>query len=72
MKLDRLQELKQKLTEGTDFSEIWSFYMDHFADHPEFIEFGRRAHNEHLDTVVRQTCQEMFSKKVKINHDLTI
>ncbi|BDA66065.1 hypothetical protein CAL7716_002310 [Calothrix sp. PCC 7716] len=72
MNLDRLQELKQKLTNDTDFSKIWLFYMDHFADHPEFIEVGGRVHNEHLDTVVRTTSQEMFGKKVKINHDLTI
>jgi hypothetical protein len=72
MKLDLLQELKQKLTNDTDFSKIWLFYMDNFADIPEFIEYGRRAHNKHLDTVVRKTCQEMFGRKVKINHDLTI
>ncbi|BDA66074.1 hypothetical protein CAL7716_002400 [Calothrix sp. PCC 7716] len=73
MKLDKLQELKQKLTDEKDFSKIWLYYMDNFADAPEFIEqHGRRVQNKHLDTVVRKTCQEMFGRKIKIHHDLTI
>ena len=35
MNIDRLQELKRKLTNDADLSDIWLFYMDHFADHPE-------------------------------------
>jgi hypothetical protein len=68
MKIDRLQELKQKLTNEADLSRIWLFYMDHFADHPEFTELGEPAHNEYLDAVVHKTCQQMFGKTIKINN----
>lgn len=73
MKIERLQKLKQKLTKEADLSQIWLFYMDNFADHPQFTDLGQPAHNEYLDAVVRQTCQQIFtrgifSKTVKITN----
>lgn len=72
MKIERLQELKEKLTSEKDFSNIWNFYMDRFADHPEFTDLGNPAKNKYLDTVVRKTCQEMFGNKIKITNSLLI
>ncbi|NDJ26266.1 hypothetical protein GS682_32830 [Nostoc sp. B(2019)] len=40
MNIDRLQSLKQKLASEADLSNIWLFYMDHFADHAEFTDLG--------------------------------
>ncbi|MEH2269267.1 MAG: hypothetical protein V7K68_12665 [Nostoc sp.] len=40
MNIDQLQELKRKLTNDADLSDIWLFYMDHFADLPEFTDLG--------------------------------
>ncbi|QLE57120.1 hypothetical protein [Nostoc sp. TCL26-01] len=68
MKIKRLQELKQKLAKEADLSVIWSFYMDHFADHPEFTDMGEPAHNEYLNVVVHKTCQQMFGKATKISN----
>ncbi|MBO3464016.1 hypothetical protein G7B40_022920 [Aetokthonos hydrillicola Thurmond2011] len=72
MKINRLQELKQKLTNEADLSDIWSFYMDHFADHPEFTDLGEPAYNEYLDAVVHKTCQQIFGKAIKIANFLLI
>lgn len=72
MKIERLQELKQKLRSEKDLSRIWLFYMDHFADHREFTDLGEPAHNQYLDTVVHKTCQQMFGKKIKINNSFLI
>jgi hypothetical protein len=66
MNIDRLQELKQKLTDVADLSDIWLFYMDHFADHPEFTDLGEPAENEYLDAVLHKTCQQMFGRAIKI------
>ncbi|MDF5721925.1 MAG: hypothetical protein PUP91_15875 [Rhizonema sp. PD37] len=66
MKIDRLQELKQKLTFEADLSHIWSFYMDHFADDPEFTELGEPADNEYLDAVIHKTCQHLFNRAIEI------
>ncbi|MBW4506939.1 MAG: hypothetical protein KME64_10550 [Scytonematopsis contorta HA4267-MV1] len=72
MKIDRWQELKQKLTNEADFSDIWLFYMDNFADHPEFTDLGKPAHNQYLNDVIHKTCQQMFGKKIKITNFLLI
>jgi hypothetical protein len=72
MKINRLHELKQKLTNESDLSKIWLFYMDHFADKPEFLDVGERAENKYLDTVIRRTCQQMFGKETKITDSLLI
>ena len=45
MRLVRLQELKRKLMKEKDFSKTWTFYMDEFADHPEFLEVGETCGN---------------------------
>ncbi|MEH2160950.1 MAG: hypothetical protein V7K38_07850 [Nostoc sp.] len=66
MKIDRLQEIKQKLTNESDLSHIWLFYMDHFADHPEFTELGQPAYNEYLDAIVHKSCKHLFGKATKI------
>ncbi|MCM0588907.1 MAG: hypothetical protein ACSI46_02665 [Gloeotrichia echinulata DVL01] len=68
MKIERFQELKQKLTNEADLSNIWLFYMDHFADHAEFTELGQPAHNEYLNTIIHKTCQQMFGKTIKITN----
>ncbi len=68
MNIDRLQELKQKLKNEANLSPIWLFYMDHFADHPEFTELGQPAHNDYLDAVLHQICQSMFSSAITITN----
>ncbi len=72
MNIDRLQELKQKLTIEADLSNIWLFYMDHFADHAEFTELGKPTHNQYLDGVLHNTCQQMFGRAIKITDFLPI
>lgn len=72
MKIKRWKELKQKLTNEKDLDKIWLFYMDHFADHPEFTDLGQPAQNQYLNDVLFKTCQQMFGKKIKITDFLSI
>jgi hypothetical protein len=72
MKIERLLELKQKLTSVADLSNIWLFYMDNFADHPEFTDLGEPTYNEYLDGVIQKTCEQMFGRAVKITDFLPI
>ncbi|MEA5618139.1 hypothetical protein VB711_09870 [Cronbergia sp. UHCC 0137] len=72
MNFKRWQELKQILTEDKDLSNIWTYYMDHFADHPKFINLGNRVQNEYIDAVVKKTCQQLFGQNVKITNSLLI
>jgi hypothetical protein len=66
MKLARLKQLKQKLLQEKDLSKIWLFYMDEFADHPEFIEVGSPKSDSFLEAVIPQICKQMFGTQVNI------
>ena len=68
MNIERLQELKQKLINEKDLSQIWLFYMDHFADHQEFTNLGEPTHNYYLDVVLDKTCQQMFGRAIMITN----
>lgn len=72
MNFKRWQELKQILANEADLSKIWLFYMDHFGDHPQFIELGQPVRNAYIDEVIKKTCQELFGKNVKITDSLLI
>jgi hypothetical protein len=72
MKIERLQELKVKLTQVKDLSKIWLFYMDHFADYPEFTDLGAPSPNSYLEAVLKRTCQQLFGKTVKISDFFSI
>ena len=72
MKMNRLYELKQKLTNESDLSKIWLFYMDHFAENLEFMELGNRAESEFLNAVLHKTCQQMFGGATKLTEFLLV
>jgi hypothetical protein len=72
MNTKRFEELKQKLSHEADLSEIWGFYMDHFADHLEFIELGQPAQNAYLDAVVHKSCQQIFGREMTITNPFLI
>jgi hypothetical protein len=72
MRLVRLQELKRKLMKEKDFSKTWTFYMDEFADHPEFLDVGEPVKTDFLEDVIPAICQKMFSKSSKISVPIII
>jgi hypothetical protein len=72
MKLVRLQELKRKLMKEKEFSKTWTFYMDEFADLPEFLEVGEPVSNAFLEAAIPAICQKMFSKRAKVSAPLII
>ena len=42
MDLDLLDTLKNKLTQSNKFDEIMTYFLDHFAENPQFLKLGRR------------------------------
>ncbi|NJM49438.1 MAG: hypothetical protein HC860_27350 [Alkalinema sp. RU_4_3] len=72
MEIDRLKELRRKLVTGKNFSEIWEFYMDNFADHEAFTDLGERAENEFIDAVLKTLCGQLFGPKARIDDFLLI
>jgi hypothetical protein len=72
MNIIQWQELKRQLVEGPDLAKIWLYYMDHFADLPEFIELGDTTRNSYLEAVIRGLCQQMFDDRVRIANTLLV
>lgn len=72
MNLKQLQELKRKLLREKSLSKVWGFYMDKFADLPEFTDEGDRAENALLDTLIREICHQLFGDIFVIQDTMTI
>jgi hypothetical protein len=72
MKLDLLNQLKQKLSQEKELSSIWSFYMDNFADYQEFTNLGEPTENPLLEAAVTQICQQMYGRQVAVRDLLLI
>ncbi len=68
MNINRWSELKQNLTDESDLSQVWEFYMDHFADHAEFTELGEPAHHDYLAAIVHKSCQQIFGNAITITN----
>jgi hypothetical protein len=64
MNADRFNKLKQKMSKESDLSKIWHYYMDHFSDHPEFIDMGAPEQNPFVEGAIREIFKQFFGKKV--------
>ncbi len=40
MNIERIQDLKRRLAECTDFGVFWLFYFDNYAENNEFLNLG--------------------------------
>ena len=43
MDIAKIQDLKRRLAECTDFGAFWTFYFDNFAENKEFLNIGRQV-----------------------------
>jgi hypothetical protein len=64
MDLSKLATLKVKLLTATNFGEVLGFFLDHFGDHPAFLDLGEPITDEFLTAVLAQVAGEMFHKPV--------
>ena len=64
MNLERLEQLKQKLSHEKKLNSVWSFYMTHFAAHQEFTDLGEPTNNSLVSAVVTQVGQQLFNEAV--------
>lgn len=61
--LKRLKQLQSRIDRDKDLGEFWEFYMSHFADHPEFLDFGGRVENPFLSEIIPRLSETMVKKK---------
>ncbi|MCC5899242.1 MAG: hypothetical protein JJU32_15175 [Phormidium sp. BM_Day4_Bin.17] len=60
--LRKLKELEMRLNREKKLAKLWEYYMDRFADHPEFIEVGEPVEHPFLQDVIPMLSQEMVKK----------
>ena len=72
MDITRLSELKEKLAIATNFGDLWEFYMDEFADHPEFLDWGEQVYDSFLEKLIPKVCKEIFGRRMTISGTLII
>jgi hypothetical protein len=61
--LNNLKELQLRLDREKDLGKLWEFYMDRFADRPEFLDFGQPVDHPFLQQIIPLITQQMFKKK---------
>jgi hypothetical protein len=69
MDLSKLETLKEKLVSAKDFSEVWTWFLDHLGENPEFMGLGERVKDPFLEMVLRQIGQQLFGRPVEL-HDI--
>jgi len=68
MDLTLLDTLKDKLANATDFTDVWSYFFDHFGVDREFVDQGNRARHPFLETILAQIGAELFGHGVRIDN----
>jgi hypothetical protein len=62
--LTELGELREKLLEGQEFSQVFDFFMTHFGEKAEFHALGERTQNPLLEAIVGQVGKEVLGREV--------
>jgi hypothetical protein len=60
MDLNKLGELKRKLLQDAKLPPVWSFFLDHFGDKPEFIALGERTSQPFVEAVIAEVGRQLF------------
>lgn len=66
MDLTRIQELKHMLLHDKDLAPVWLYFMDHFAEDPEFIALGERVDHPLIEVVLDQVSKQLFPRDGKV------
>jgi hypothetical protein len=54
-----LATLKQRLVNATDFSDVWTYFLDHFGEDPAFLALGERTRHDVVETLLVQTAKKL-------------
>lgn len=65
MDLSRLATLKAKLVQAKEFSDIWTYFLDHFGEDPAFHALGERTRNGFIEAIFDNVAKAMFNGKIE-------
>ena len=66
MDLSWLAILKTKLMTAKNFGEVTGYFLDHFGDHPAFLDLGVPTPDDFLEQVLTEVAGQLFHKAVAI------
>jgi hypothetical protein len=64
MDLTRLTTLKARLLTASQFSDVFSYFMDNFGNNLEFIELGEQTRHALVEAVIGQVGKAIFGHDV--------
>jgi hypothetical protein len=70
--LKKLIRLRQLLVEATDFSDVYSYFMDHFGKSPELMSLGKPLRDTTFLAVLEQIGSQVIGKKARISRPLLL
>ena len=62
MDLSKIQDLKRRLAECTDFVAFWEYYFDNFAENREFINLGRQVTGRRMHQILGEVAVRVLGK----------
>lgn len=68
MDLSKLVVLRDMLRTATDFSAVFSYFLDNFAESREFIGLGEPTKDPFVESVVGAVGSQIFGKNVAPPH----
>jgi hypothetical protein len=69
MDLSLLATMKEQMAQAKQFSDVWTFFLDHFGEKKEFLALGEPAGEQpFLMAVLTQVGKELFGKDVEVTN----
>lgn len=65
--LKKLAKLKQLLVEAKDFSDVYSYFMDHFGQSPDLAKLGEPLRDKTFMDVLESIGAQVVGKKARIS-----
>jgi hypothetical protein len=66
MDLTKLATLKEKLVSAKEFAEVWTYFLDHLGENPEFMALGERVQDRFLERVLSEIGKQLFGRTVQV------
>ena len=70
MNLALLATLKERLINAKEFSDVWTYFLDHFGEDSAFLALGERTRNDVVETLLVQTAKKLCRLNVSPEHVL--
>jgi hypothetical protein len=68
MNLKKLNTLKEKIVGAENLNEPWEYFFSNFGDNPDFLNFGSRADNFVLETVIEKIGEKLLQQDVTVSN----